>query len=334
MSANFVIAHSPKLPKAIAVQLPYPHLLTDSSPLYFWQMDNSGKSESFHPITSSPSGSFFDSFFDQWAHSQLHPNRPDTLVFVHGFQTSFARLRLILNQLIRCYVQPANSSIGRVVLFHWPSANILSYKAYRSERLDAIDSAWVFADLIFRWADFMKNVATEPPTGNIHLMCHSMGNFLLQHTMEYLTANISRVNRFFSQIILAAADTDWTLFESGSIFTSLPAIARRVNVYYQPQDAVLWASQQQHQIKRLGRDGPSNIDEIIESSPYGESLHLIRCVHHSSGQLSDKRERLLRHWYYYAQQQVVNDMRAVLCNHTPSGRIPFSSSTVSFALIN
>lgn len=331
---HFVVAHSPQLTRRFPEWLKDCYRFNDNSPLCFWQWRNPGTSEIIRPITSSPSVSPFDTFFSLLAEQSTQANRPDTLLFVHGFQTSFSKLRSMLNQLIRCYVHPADSTIGRIVLFYWPSDNTLSYKAYRMERLDAIDSAWVFADLISRWGNYRMDAPGQQHSEKIHLMCHSMGNYLLQQSMEYLTADLSRIRSFFSQIILAAADTDWTLFETGSIFSVLPSLGRRVTLYYHPKDVVLWAAEQQHQVKRLGRDGPSNMAEILSGLPYRDSLHLIRCCQDSPKPITNTREKLLHHWYYYARHEVVQDIRAVLFNQTPSGRINLSPASVSFALTN
>lgn len=182
------------------------------------------------------------------------------LVFIHGYNVSFAEaagsamaLQAKLNQ--------AGVQL-EVVLFTWPSdGKKTPFKAYKSDRDDAAASGLAFSRGFQKLHDFMKGIGREAWCGRgVHLLCHSMGNFVLENTLWHLRASVSNsLPRIFSEIVLTAADVDDTALEDPRMLGRLPEIAQRVNVYYNRGDRALDISDvTKGNPDRLGESGPKH----------------------------------------------------------------------------
>lgn len=331
MPLHFVVAHAPdpETRRAI-IRFPF-QTLSDSSPLYICKWENPGPSESVSGFSDGTD--ILRSFF-----SILHSSSPtdgprqDILFFIHGYQTSWSGLRKLLKRLESLYVLPPQSPIKHIVLFHWPSKNKISFSTYREERLDAIDSGWALSQFLYQWAHFRLNSLKSLSNIKINLLCHSMGNYLFQNTIDFLSPEIRSFSGFFSHILLAAADVDWNVFEVGNSLSFSGQLCERLTVYYNTYDHVLWLAEQQHRRPRLGRQGPSNMDEIILKGIDKDRLHFVQAGKTDPFRSADPREGLLHHWYYYANPIVVDDIRAVLFTLSPQGRHSHSTSGGCFVL--
>ena len=172
----------------------------------------------------------------------------DVLIFVHGFNVgwwdavaSAMSLELMLNRNRERKVA--------VVLFTWPSdGKVIPYWSYFSDRADARSSGAAVGRGFLKLRDFLVEQLRrsrardeEPCKRSIHLLCHSMGNYVLQsalqRTLEFSTSG--RPPRIFDQIFLCAPDVADDVFEPSRPFCHLPGMAENVTVYHNKGDLAM-----------------------------------------------------------------------------------------------
>ncbi len=177
----------------------------------------------------------------------------DTLVFVHGYNVSFREAIETGAAIHKAYPMPLN-----VVVFSWPSdGSMMPFLAYKRDRTDAAASAPAFARGILKLRDFLCDVRRGDECGaRIHLMAHSMGNYVLRNGLQEAMRHGS-VPRMFEQIFLMAADEDHDAFEKEHKLARLPEIGNGVNVYFNRGDTALVLSDRtKSNPTRLGSHGP------------------------------------------------------------------------------
>lgn len=175
----------------------------------------------------------------------------DVLVFIHGFNVSWqdavanaAALQLMLNR--PGLGDPKQKVL--VLLFTWPSdGQALPFTSYRSDRAEAEGSGAAFGRGLLKLRDFLAGLRDRSGQGqalcgqNIHLLCHSMGNYLLQHTLrridDFTPGNA--LPRLFEQVFLCAPDVDDTALEDPAKLGRLHELARQVTVYHNKGDKAL-----------------------------------------------------------------------------------------------
>jgi esterase/lipase superfamily enzyme len=184
----------------------------------------------------------------------------DALVYIHGFNVSFFEAvgsAMALQKKLEERKTPAD-----IVLFTWPSdGSSTPFLAYRSDRDDAASSGLAFSRGFQKLYDFLSGLAREDYCGGaIHLLCHSMGNFVLENTLWHLRKNLpGKLPRIFSEVVLASADVDNDALETESKLGRLPEIARRISVYYNSGDEALMISDRtKGNPDRLGQRGPKH----------------------------------------------------------------------------
>lgn len=180
-----------------------------------------------------------------------------TLVFIHGYANKFREAvaaGIALQELLR-----KDGLAINVVLFTWPSDGSNLQKAYFSDRQDASTSGMAFARGFMKLRDFLADISRANACNQpIHLLCHSMGNYVLEKTLREIHACMSvRFPRVFDEIILAAADVDYDAFEYDHKLARLPELGKRVNVYFNRGDKALVISDlTKGNPDRLGHKGP------------------------------------------------------------------------------
>jgi esterase/lipase superfamily enzyme len=180
-----------------------------------------------------------------------------TLVFVHGYANTF-QSALTAGISLQNVLRKDGLKIN-VVLFTWPSDGGNLYKDYFDDRQDASASGAAFVRGILKLKDFLTEInpkdACKQP---IHLLCHSMGNYVLEKALREINIRSSiRFPRIFDEIILAAADIDYDCFEHDHKLARLPEICRRVSVYFNRGDKALAISDYtKGNPDRLGHKGP------------------------------------------------------------------------------
>ncbi len=193
----------------------------------------------------------------------------DVLILIHGCNVSWnlaCASGFALQEMLNRQVPQTKEQKVRVILFTWPSDGMLTpFVSYKSDRADAKDSGRAFARGILKLRDFLvdlrdRSEGSEVKLCNqdIHLLCHSMGNYVLQNALPRIadfTPGHS-MPRLFEHIFLCAADIDDTVFEPGQPMEKLPHLARHVNVYYNRGDVAMYVSDYtKGHPERLGTNG-------------------------------------------------------------------------------
>ena len=136
----------------------------------------------------------FLALIDTTLSDSTHNPGKDVLVFVHGFNVSFAAAARRTAQM--AYDLEFN---GLPVFFSWPSdARLTAYMADRE------DVEWAVLHFEKFLLDLKKNSSAE----RIHLVAHSMGNQALIRTLLMLTLRNQPTEPLFENVIMAAPDFD------------------------------------------------------------------------------------------------------------------------------
>lgn len=167
--------------------------------------------------------------------------RKEALLFVHGYNTSFAGAMMRAGQL------SVDLDIdGATVLYSWPSrASFLSYVVDRNQVIDPF-----LQDLKDLIIDLAMNTGAE----KVHLLAHSMGSqFMLDALREtWFDDRVRDLGRpLVKEIIFASPDVDAINFSS--ILERVAAIAERITVYTSKEDRALRASELLQGGTRAGR---------------------------------------------------------------------------------
>ena len=194
----------------------------------------------------------------------------DLVVFIHGFNVdwfealaSALALELMLNRHSHANDKVKDTS---VFLFSWPSNGaMMKNKAYLSDRNDARDSSIAVARGFLKLRDFLMTLRPEHSDPAIkecgqklHLLCHSMGNYVLQHALASLAKlnNQKHFPQLFQHIFLCAPDVDDNIFERDRPMVNLHRLAKQVTVYYNNGDLAMYLSDYtKGNTDRLGHNG-------------------------------------------------------------------------------
>jgi|GEM_PF-537825 len=193
----------------------------------------------------------------------------DAMVFLHGFNYTWADSLKHLHRLVRVYADESASPVKHVVYLSWPSWG--SQLRYRSDQEIALQAGIAFGRLFAKVVHFYRDVfgpdpedpAHEPAAfcgGRVHLAAHSMGNQVLEQFMRAFSG-LSRLRApVFGECLLLHADADWTALEPGNPLHGLPSFADRIHVYNHTSDDALKISEHtKNDARRLGRHGPRTV---------------------------------------------------------------------------
>lgn len=226
----------------------------------------------------------------------------DVLIYIHGFNVSWEEavaaalaLQISLNQSVEDGV---NDIV--VFLFTWPSdgAAVPIY-SYKSDRSDAEFSGASFGRGLLKFRDYLVKLPTRKKPGTtkhvgeltckreIHLLCHSMGNYVLQNTIKRMVEfnHGLRLPRLFDHIFLCSPDVDDDVLETGQPLGKLAETARSISMYHNRGDVAMYVSDYTKQNPdRLGLNGAANPSRL------NQKIHQIDCSDIVSG--------LVEHSYY------------------------------------
>ena len=223
----------------------------------------------------------------------------DTLVFIHGYNVSFGEALetgLRLKDVYGSGARPLN-----VVVFSWPSdGSMMPLLAYRDDRTDARLSAAAFGRGLAKLDEMLKGIARgDACSGRIHLMCHSMGNYVLRNGIQAVIKALGGLPRMFDEIFLMAADEDHDAFELEHKLQPLPELGRNVHVYFNRGDTALVISDKtKANPTRLGSYGPRSPLTVPGN------VELVDCSEVVGG--------VVEHSYFLDDPSTVRDVRAVL----------------------
>lgn len=161
--------------------------------------------------------------------------RQEALVFIHGYNVSFADAAMRTAQLTYDL-----GFDGAPILYSWPSRG--SIFRYSADRENAEFSAQ-------HLAAFLDSVVAIAGKKRVHVIAHSMGNRVLTLALEAM-ARDGR-DTLIGNIVLAAADVDAGRFEQ-QIAPLIRPLSRRMTIYMSGQDKALRASRVLSTNLRLG----------------------------------------------------------------------------------
>jgi esterase/lipase superfamily enzyme len=277
------------------------------------------------------SNTIFDALRDDMANAK----RP-AIAFIHGFSNSF------VDSIERAGWNLVFLGLdANMFVFSWPSIASpigvpLPYHDYEHDRATAAASGPAVARTIRRLHDYVDSLAREQRCDqSIHLLCHSMGNYVLRNALQALmrlpdptsavTGDVrsmmalssdapdpSVLRRSFDKIVLAAADEDSDAFDDPLKMKYLPRIGQSVTVYYNRKDWVLntLSAVTKFNGPRLGNDGPDNMGSINDKVAAIDATNV--------DNFGDDPQS---HQYYRTVRVVGDDIAAVL-NGTPQNAIP------------
>ncbi len=204
---------------------------------------------------------------------KLMDKKQDVLINIHGFNVSWweavgsaMALELMLNR------QPENDNIS-VFLFTWPSnGKMLKGKAYSSDRKDAKDSGLAVARGFLKLRDFLMTLRAKTSNPDLkecgqqlHLLCHSMGNYVLQNTLLGLQQEIHSpaLPRLFKNIFMCAPDVADSVFEIDQPMRNTHELCQSLNIYYNNGDMAMYISDYtKGNSDRLGHAGAARPNQL------------------------------------------------------------------------
>jgi esterase/lipase superfamily enzyme len=141
-------------------------------------------------------------FAAQVADTARRTKNPRVLIFVHGFNNRF-------DDAVYRFAQIVHDSKAEAVpvLFTWPSRGTVQLKSYTYDRESANYSRDALEELI-------DQVAASPHIKEIHLLAHSMGNWVTLEALRGRSLRHARGNDKIKQAMLVAPDVDVDVFRA------------------------------------------------------------------------------------------------------------------------
>jgi len=181
-----------------------------------------------------------DTFFAGLRASVNKSPRKEALVFVHGYNVTFADAARRTAQM----AYDLNFE-GAPIFYSWPSqGGFLPYEE------DQTNVAWTVPHL----KSFLSDIASRSGTGSLHLIAHSMGNRALTGALKSLAVERNKGLPVLNEIVLTAPDIDADIFKS-QIVPAIKGVGRRITLYASSTDWALSASKRLHGYARAGESG-------------------------------------------------------------------------------
>ncbi|MEM9739573.1 MAG: alpha/beta hydrolase [Pseudomonadota bacterium] len=194
-------------------------------------------------------------FLDEFRTDMAASERKEALVFIHGYNTSFAGALMRAGQL------SVDLDIdGATLMYSWPSkASFMSY---------VIDRNQVIARFVNDLRDLVVEIALNTGAQRVHILGHSMGCQFLLDTLEKVLIHpqILQGNGqpIADEIIFASPDVDADDFVA--TVPDIRGLAKRITVYSSREDRALAASKLLWGSPRAGQSpeaiGQTGIDAI------------------------------------------------------------------------
>ena len=207
----------------------------------------------------------------------------DVLIFIHGYNVSWHEAvgtALALNWMQNNTLDDTQCEV-EVVLFSWPSdGSMMPFFAYSSDREDARGSGKSFGRGMLKLRDHLHKIK-EGCGRNLHVLCHSMGNYVLEQSLSRLGTfeNRQRWPRMFDQVFLCSADVNEDTLEDGKPLGDLHKLGNNVSVYFNRGDKALIISDiTKGQPDRLGNSGAARPNRLhhkvqqVDCAPVAEGI--------------------------------------------------------------
>lgn len=169
-----------------------------------------------------------DAFLQAVASDVAGSRHKEALVFIHGFNTSFA------GAIQRAGALAIDLDIdGATIAYSWPSrGSVLSYFA---------DRAGIVAPILEDVARLIVDIARSSGAEKVHVLAHSMGcQVLIDSLYNILTFNDVTERPIVNEVIFASPDVDLAHFK-GRLERIRP-LANRVTTYSSSEDRALQIS--------------------------------------------------------------------------------------------
>jgi esterase/lipase superfamily enzyme len=180
----------------------------------------------------------------------------DLLIYIHGFDVSWNEAvgnGLALQEMLNHPYASEPAQPVLVVLFSWPSdGQALPFVSYKSDRTEASASGGAVGRAMLKLRDFLHALQSQARKRrgvavceqDIHLLCHSMGNYVLQNALPRIDQFTpgTALPRIFEHIFLCAPDVDDNVLEAGQPMGNLHELARSVSVYHNRNDLAMHVS--------------------------------------------------------------------------------------------
>lgn len=207
----------------------------------------------------------------------------DVLVYIHGFNVSWNEAvgaALAMEFMVNRHNSDKDAMV-KVVLFSWPSdGSMMPFAAYKSDRSDARDSAQSIARGILKLRDFLYRIHRSSDSGlqpcgqSISLICHSMGNYVLQNALKKIKgySNSGQMPRVFDHIFMCAPDVNDNVFEQDQPMAQIHELGKHISVYYNNGDTAMYISDfTKGNTQRLGHTGTAR-PQLIHNK-----IHQVDC---------------------------------------------------------
>ena len=232
----------------------------------------------------------------QAAYSQCE--RKDGLIFIHGVWAYGRPLAYHLSQFERHIFQKPDSTIAFTLNIIWHTPPPSYAKSRKQCQRLAVEIAPVF------WKLMDNLLKIKELDANLHLLCHSMGNYFFENLMESKPDYNEKV---FNQIIMAAADVDVDFFSKQ--LPLMQALTQRVILLNNRHDVLLGVSRYLNQARRLGNAPPQYFAPF---SPFVSATEI--------GSVRDVRNLIAlggQHIYYNASAKVMAYLGGLLKGENP-----------------
>lgn len=256
-----------------------------------------------------PSRQVFNDLYEKGMKAKKNKLQEHILVFIHGTEESDLKNALVtLKELHNKYVENAECPVQHIVMFTWPSKD--KALRYRDDSRDAVKSGYALARSLASMKEFFRLQFVEkkkrPCEQKIHLMCHSMGNRVLESMFIALRDIGVEPNSTFGEIFLVGADIDYDALHRSKPMYRIIDLGQRVHIYYHNNDAALGISEHtKNAFNRLGRWGTKNTldmpDDVYQAN-----------VSDIADEVQRKRDNNLHHSYYCNSASVVKDISDVM----------------------
>jgi len=195
----------------------------------------------------------------------------DVLIFIHGFNVAWKEA--VASALaLQAMINHQGDQPVVVVLFSWPSdGQSMPFTSYRSDRTDAKASGYAVGRALLKFRDFLDSLRTQVATGvakpcaqDVHLLCHSMGNYVLQNALARIAEfSPGTLPRILTNVFQCAADVDDDVLEPGEPLGRLDELTQTINVYTNREDNALRISDfTKGNPDRLGSAGPARPHQV------------------------------------------------------------------------
>lgn len=225
------------------VTMPKGHIQGEiERPVDLWVYEFPEK-ETRHVILKTISELSQQDFFTTLFNSFNKLSVKSAMVFIHGYNTSFADAARRTAQI--AWDVPFNGIAG---FYSWPSAGKTLQYLSDIEKADASISAL---------EEFIEGLIEKTGVECLQLVAHSMGNRILTASLNNLSdkQELQETIHIIQQIILAAPDIDQDVFNS-TILPRLSNVGTRRTLYSSDKDnALKWSENFRNNRPRLGDAG-------------------------------------------------------------------------------